>query len=78
VRGGEAPARLKVLAGPPDEAPVEIGEFKIEADSSGHWRTLTTAVKPVSGRTELLFKFVSDSTDRPLCDLLSFRFEQKK
>lgn len=78
VRGGEAPGRLIVLASPPGEAPVEIGEFKIDADSSGHWRTITTAVKPVSGRAELLFKFVSDSPDRPLCDLLSFRFEPKK
>jgi hypothetical protein len=78
VRGGEVPGRLIVLASPPGEAPVEIGEFKIEEDSSGHWRTITTTVKPVSGRAELLFKFVSDSTDRPLCDLLSFRFEPKK
>ena len=78
IRGGEVPCRIKVQASRPGEAPVEIGEFKIEADPSGPWRELSTDVKPVSGRMALFFTFASDSPDRSACDLLSFRFEQTK
>jgi len=78
IRGGEAPCRIKVQSGRSGEPPVEIGEFQIEADSSGQWREVSTEVEPVSGRAGVFFAFSSDSPGRPACDLLSFRFQQKK
>ena len=78
IRGGEAPCRIKVQSGRPGEPRVEIGEFQIEADSSGQWREVSAEVKPVTGRAAVFFTFASDSPGRPACDLLSFRFQQKK
>ena len=77
IRGGEVPCRIKVQAGRPGEAPVEIGEFQIDADPSGQWREVTSKVKPVTGRAAVYFTFSSDSPSSPVCDLLSFRFQKQ-
>ena len=78
IRPSGTPCLIKIQAARPGEAPVQIGEVHIPADSSNEWREVYTEVKPISGRAAIYFTFTSESPTNSASDLLSFSFHRKQ
>jgi arabinoxylan arabinofuranohydrolase len=79
IRGGEVPGRVEILTGAWEGATANrIGEITIQPGPSKEWRTVSTRVKTPGGRQALYLRFVSDTPDKPVCDLLALRFNPVK